>query len=367
MDLMKGSTTFAGLKRKYQGMSAPTFRVVVDGVELTEKLKCSISGLAVDLTSGYEASGCSFLVLSQYDYEKTRFDTGGAYKYLQIGAQVEIKLGYISTESVFSGHIVEVEYLFDPEQGAPEIRVDCADAKCLLMKTQRMEILSEKKLTQAVNTLLGEKPVSAYLKGKQVDTLPLEGEMIHFPMESDYDFLVRYAKYTGCEFFIIQGKAYFRKPPVSASPIMTLQLKGGLLAARAGMRGEKLVKEVQVSGINPENGEAVTGKAASKGKFSTGSSAAKSIDSTVRSFFDERVASAQEAGDRAKILMAELQQDFMVVRCTCLGIPDLVPGRFVKLKGLDPALDRSWYICGVRHTVDERGFVTNFEARTDSL
>lgn len=366
MDLMKDSTSYAKLLKKYYGMEAPTFRISVEGTELVQKLRTAVTDVSVELTCGFEASGCSFTVLQEYDMEATGFCPDGAFKYLQIGARVELMVGYIVAEPVFSGYIIEVNYDFMGEF-APRIQVECADAKCLLMKSRRLEIMSEKKLSQAISALLEKKPVADYLKGTEVESLALEEALIHFPTESDYDFLVRYARYTGCEFFIIQGKAYFRKGPASTSPVMVLSFKEGLLKACANLRGAKLVKEVQVAGINPENGEAVLGSAEIKGTFSAGSTAVKSMDSTVRTYFDERVKSIQDAGDRAKILMEELQGDFMTFTGVCQGIPELAPGRYVQIQSLEPSLDKDWYIETVRHTVDERGFMTNFRARRDSL
>lgn len=366
MNLMSGSTTYSALNRKYSGMSAPSVRVIVDGTDLVNRLKCTITDVAVELTTGFEASGCTFTVTGEYEIEKSKFRSRGAVKYLQIGAKVEVNLGYMKRENVFYGYILEVEYVWSQHNG-PEIRVTCADAKCLMMKSQRMEILNDTKLTQAVNDILGQRPASAYMKGKEVDRLKLEGEIFRLPLESDYDFLLRYAEYTGCEFFIIQGKAYFREQPASGAPIMTISLRKGLLAAKVSQRGGKLVKEVEVAGIDPENGKGISGNARAKGSFSQGASANKTISNTTRSYFDENITSAREATARAKIIMEALQKDFMVIRAKCVGIPEIVPGRFIKLQGLAPNVNKTWYIQSVRHTVDERGFTTEFEARVDSL
>jgi phage protein D len=46
---------------------------------------------------------------------------------------------------------------------------------------------------------------------------------------------------------------------------------------------------------------------------------------------------------------------------SCVGLPELVPGRFVSVKGLDSELDRDYYIREVRHELDSGGFSTSVE------
>ena len=133
-------------------------------------------------------------MVGQYDYEQTDFSKQGAAKVLQLGAKVEVELGYIRTETVFSGLVAEVRYEFE-EDDAPCIHVECMDAKCLLMKMQRLEIRSEKKIAPVVNALLGQQPVSSYLTGRTVQLTEAEKEPLQFHMDSDYDFLVRQAQY----------------------------------------------------------------------------------------------------------------------------------------------------------------------------
>ena len=120
-------------------------RVLVDGVDIGERMRAKFACVTADLTAGYAASGASFDVIGEYDYEKTDFAPAGAARVLQLGAKVEVQLGYIRTETVFVGLIAQVCYEFE-EDDAPCIHVECMDAKCLLMKIQRLEIRSEKKL-----------------------------------------------------------------------------------------------------------------------------------------------------------------------------------------------------------------------------
>lgn len=366
MDLMTASTGYQQLKSKYQDFRAPTARVLVDGTDIGESLKTGFSRISADLTCGYAASGISFDVAGEYDYEQSAFAPKGAAKVLQLGARVELQLGYIVTETVFSGLVAEVRYEFEEDE-VPRIHVECMDAKCLLMKTQRLEIRSETKITPVVNALLGEQPVSTYLTGRTVKLEEAEGPPLPFNMESDYDFLVRQAQYTGCEFFIFAGQAYFRRQPESASPVMTLEPGQGIARASLSLRGAPLVQTVTVVGVDPTSDNPVSGSAAASGTFGKGSGPNRMLAGTQRTYFDPRTASAKDAATRAKVLLGGIQQQFGQITCQCIGLPELVPGRWIKIKGLMPEADTNFYITDVRHVYSQNGFTTTFDARISSL
>lgn len=366
MDLMTASTSYKKLAQKYRDFRAPTLRIHVDGVEIVAKRGAKIAELSVELTAGFAASGCTFDVVGEYEAQNTAFAEKGCAALLQLGAKVELELGYIETTAVFYGLIVEVEYIFDSHRG-PYIHVECMDAKCLLMKQQRLVVLRDKSLTTALGELFDEQPFSSYIKGKKIDALSSKTGMIAAAMEDDYRFAVRIAGDIGYEFFIVLGKVYLRKTPETASPIMTLSPQGGLLTHKLSLSGAALYAKTEVVGINPANNERVSGQAVASGKYGKGSGAAQMTGRTVKTVFDHAVGSADEAAARAKILMQAAQNRFGRIECRCVGLPELLPGRSVSITGISKEADRDCYILNVRHTMDERGFFTTVEARINSL
>ena len=73
MDLMKGSTNFRALSRKYDEFRAPSAEITVGGTKLAAGANANIRDVELELTSGYEASGCVFYIDGAYDEEKTDF------------------------------------------------------------------------------------------------------------------------------------------------------------------------------------------------------------------------------------------------------------------------------------------------------
>ena len=269
MDLMKGSTSFRSLRKKYDDFSAPSVEVTVGSTKLVSGAGADIFDLELELTSGFEASGCVFYIDGAYDEKNTDFKK--FTDKIQIGESVEIALGYVRRESVFKGYINEVEYQYGMEDDRNRIRVECMDAKGLLMKTRRMEIFTQKSADAVVKAILGETPVSSYISGKEIDSCKEEEVPLRSHMMTDYDLIVEQAQKQGFEFFILQGKAYFRKKQKVTSTILTLSPGQGILRARLSLSGQQLVKKIEIRSIDETNGKQIKGEAALSGTFGKGS------------------------------------------------------------------------------------------------
>lgn len=363
MDMMKGSTSFRALKSKYKNFSAPSVEVTVGSEKLSEK-KADIQELEVELTSGFEASGCVFYVDGAYQVKDTSFSKKIADK-LQIGESVKIKLGYLSREEVFRGYISQVEYLHGMEEDDYRIRVECMDAKGLLMKNRRMEFFSQKSADAVVKAILGETPVSSYLSGKEIDACKEEEVPLRSHMMTDYEVIVEQAEKQGYEFFILQGKAYFRKRQKVTSPLITLGPSQGVLRGSFSMNAQPLVKKIEIRSIDGESGKQIKGEAAISGSF--GKQSRKLLGDSRQVFYEAGVRDAAEAKARAQSRMDRLCGEFGQLECECVGIPELVPGRFIEIRGLSAQADRKYYVTYVRHVLDEGNYRTYIRAGVSSL
>ena len=367
VSLMTSSTTVDALKKKYHSFNAPTVEIKIGGTDIITKKNAVVTDLCIELTAGYEASGASFNVIQQYDFEQSEFKNDGPASSLEVGAKVEISIGYIALETVFSGLISEVMLRFDMDE-EPMIHVECVDAKIEMMKNQRIEVRSETDAAALINALLGVSPVSGYLSSKDVSVTKQVKIPLRMNQETDYDYLVKLAKYLGCEFFIVAGTVYFRDPPSSASTIMTVNMQDEiLLSAGFVMSGAQLVETVSVLGIDPAKDEMITGKAKTSGKYSAASGGKQMIGGSIKSFVDPYAKTVSDLNERAKTLLAEFNGGFGRLEMSLQGIPELVPGRSITLDGFSANMNKTFYITKVAHRLDEEGFVTNLEARLDSL
>ena len=47
----------------------------------------------------------------------------------------------------------------------------------------------------------------------------------------------------------------------------------------------------------------------------------------------------------------------------CVGLPELIPGRYISIKGVDAQTEGSYYISSVNHRFSREGYYTEFYAR----
>lgn len=365
MDLMSVTTTYQGLEKKYENFSAPSAKITVGSKKLLSGKDVVIRNLEVELTCGYEASGCMFEIVGSYEPENSDF--GKEIDCIQIGESVEVEIGYIRRESVFKGYVSHIEYSFGVEEGEYLVFVECMDAKGLLMKTRRMEFFTEKTADAVVGKILGEAPVSSYLSGKELDSCPQEEVPFRSHMMTDYELVVEQASKYGYEFFILQGKAYFRKKQKVTSVLMELSPRSSILNASLSLSAQPLAKKVVVRSIDENTGEQVQGEATMKGNFGKGSGSKKLMGESTQVYYEPGVKDANEAKTRAQTRIDAMADNFGEFQCECIGIPELAPGRFIKVTKLAGVADKKYYVQSVKHVLNINGYTTHIRAGVNSL
>ncbi|GHU84899.1 hypothetical protein FACS1894198_1580 [Clostridia bacterium] len=128
-----------------------------------------------------------------------------------------------------------------------------------------------------------------------------------------------------------------------------------------------MVSSVEVKNTNADTGELIEGKAKSSASYSDGSSASRVMKSANKVFLDSTVYSQEEAQRRAEAKLEDLNWKFGLANIHCVGIPELIPGRFVLVKNLFDDLDKKFYLTNVTHVIEKGKFVTHVKARLSSL
>lgn len=365
MDLMSVTASYAELERKYGSFKAPSLEITVGSTKLVSGKDMRIMSLEVELTCDYEASGCVFVLESVYEHQKTNFDSD--ISCLQIGEKVEASVGYVRRESVFRGYIDRVEYRYGMDGDGISIRVECMDVKGLLMKNRRLEFFTEKSAGAVVTKILGEPPVSSYLSGKEIDSSGEDEIPLRSNMMTDYDLIIEQASKLGFEFFILQGKAYFRAKQKVSSVLTELSSQNAVIGAKLSLSGQSLVKKIEIRSIDETSGKQIKGEASISGRFSKGSSGNMLLGNSRQVYYEPGVKDANEAKARAEAKVKEAADHFGELECECVGIPELSPGRFVKVSGLSTEMNGKYYVHYVRHYLDEYGYRTYIKARVNSL
>ena len=348
MGLMDGTYSYADLVRRYGQFRVPACKLKVDGRE--------VSGVGieqVEATLALEGSSAvSFRVAGAYDRKKSGFRSEVKAR-LKLGARVSLSLGYGSRlTEVFQGYIGSVEMEFADE---PTLSVTAMDVRRLMMEGSKREVVHTLTSYSAVFQEV-MRNYSALCPGTEVDATK-SGEISRIAQRtSDYNFVVaNLAKKAEREFFVLNDKAYFREKGKVKSPVVTLRWGESLFSFSRRASYQNL--KITVVGFDPENDKAVTAQTTA-----TAGSSQKSVGGWNEAVLTDP--DAQETDKAKKRAQKEAQERRRRARegsLRCVGLPELVPGRFVAVKGLDSDLDQSYYIREVRHELSSDGFSTSLE------
>lgn len=367
---------FKDLKIKYDSFEYPFIMIYIDGKEVSKnKSGFVVSDIEIELTSGYEASIATFCIYNSFDNEISNFRTEEVKDYICIGSGVEIALGYgTEAQYVFCGFISRVNFFYE-EGNAPGIRVTAMDIKGVMMASKYSRQLKATSFGEAVKEILDNGPyqgmtTSQLIKGIEVSDTPdkvmgtsesrkASDRTIEMVAESDYEFIVKAAKKYNYEFFTECGVVYFRKAKQNAEILMEMGPADGLKTFDVEYDITGLVGTIKARGTDVSKARVIEAKQKFNQKISMGNKAKKLIKNSEKVYLDATITSKEEADYRVESLMEEMSYRFGSLQCTCIGIPELLPGKYLELRSLGEPVDNYFYLTKVVHRLDnERGYET---------
>jgi phage protein D len=380
-----GEGWYDALYNKYSGFDIPQVSVELNEAEfLKSHPSMAIRDISVELSCGFEASIARFRIYSSYDVEKAEFRYDELKKHVTLGAALKVSFGYQGKFThVFTGFVASVDFCREGE-GVPFIEVTGMDAKGVMMASSYAAQLTETSYGDAVKQVLSRTAYSTVKSSKiiseiKVDATPdkkasqqngskkANAETIEMVSESDYEFIVKAAKKFNYEFFIDRGKVIFRKARSETAPLATLSPGHGIINFRLGYSLTGMVESIEVRAMDPGAGKIISSKKKYKGKLSVASKAKSLISGSRRIYIDPTVFSKEQADARLDSLVTQMSYRLGNLECECIGIPELVPGRFSNINIGSPG-DNCFYITNVIHEFGQVGtYHTRLIGSIDSL
>ncbi|MFI3313722.1 MAG: hypothetical protein R3Y62_07520, partial [Eubacteriales bacterium] len=159
----------------------------------------------------------------------------------------------------------------------------------------------------------------------------------------------------------------FRKAKSNTTSLVTLTPGDGLFGFNIGYSVNGLVDEVEVRAMDVGAGKAITYSATRSGDLSLGSKAASLLKKSKKVYIDPTAQSNAMAKVRVESLMETMTYRFGQFEGNCVGIPELVPGRFITIDGLGSGVNNTFYINKVVHSVTQDGYRTYLTGCAPSL
>lgn len=346
-----------GISLKYGGFQAPVMRVSVNNnlldlilslVGLSSAAGIRTDGVQITLNKD-SASSASFRILDCYNTEARRFISN-----IAVGARISIQLGYGSLYStVFVGYVDTLSYEFDEH---PCIKVTALDGIKLMMEGGKQERHWEDGrfyLQTITQILLRYADICTFLPTNIVPTVKTHGHLVQ--KTNDYDFIKNVlCKFCGRDLILAGGDLYLFDALSYGPKVTTLGWGDGLFSFSVSPTYRKVKVYVTGDRLQDIRGESVV---------TTGSRYKTSMDKE-QIIVRENVPleSASACRDYAKLLATEEVRKAQRASGTCVGLPDLIPGRCIGISGLDPEWNgKKYLLSSVTHHFGADGYTTSFQ------
>ena len=357
-----GTYTYEKLAENNDNFTAPGFEILVDDKALAPT-KYFIPDVEVEISGTGTAGGCSFRIEGQYDYEKSKW-LNDAAKLIKPGAKLAVKGGYKNRKELFFGYVDDYSLDFTSE-GTPYISVNGLDGLGYLMNMCEPFYAGEKKPKEIVEKVLKKAKSAGYAKSITVGTLdgfetPIVKEQI-----DDWKFLRMMSQRYGASLFAIDGELIFDNVMTKTSPIVTLVVGKSVLRFSKRVSLAHQVGKVEVLGRDV-NQKAVKGTASKVTVGGSGKTASEWVSGLKDAVLRERTEYARtqkECETLAQHRLNSIAMGFVSGEGECIGLPELIPGRYIKIDGADDKTVGTYFITKVCHKFSQDRYITSFEVK----
>ncbi len=354
-DLMTSTWEYSSLESQYKNFRVPAVSFTVGGTDLIKK---GVSLKSVEAVLNLEgASSVNVVFNGGYDVKNGSFNST-LKSAAVLGKTVELSLGYQSSlKTIFKGYLSNVRITASADEGYL-MEFVALDARRLMMTdNNHAREYKIKNYSDAVAEVLKR---YAKLCSAKVDATSenLKNGLL-WQRGSDYDFITKEligSGRTDREFFVSVDKVYFRKPRSVSSPVITLKPGGGLISVVRD--AEYINRTIEILGFDPASGKSVSGKSAAKTKENMSDPVGGAGEWYIS---DPACSSASQAGNWAKALADSALTKCQKAEISCVGLPEIIPGRFIKIERVDSLVNKKYYITRVTHRCSEAGFFTDIE------
>ena len=371
---------YGDLLKDYEGFSDPKARIELNGKDVS-KNPIVINNIDVEISAGFEASIATFDIYSVFDRLQARFEYESVAKDVVIGATLKIYLGYaVRVREVFTGVVTRVTFAYE-SGGAPHITVTGMDIKGLMMAGSYSKQLKAKSYSAAVKEILEKTAYSKLQSAGIIEKLyitdtpdtpppgtPNKNPNIEMVAESDYEFVVKAAKKFNYEFFTVGGNVYFRPAKSDSSVEINLNPDKGLFNCEVEYDITGLSETIEARGMDDGKGKVISANTKLNNKISLGSKAAGFIKGSEKIYIDPTIKSDSDATNRVKSLKETVSYRFGTFRGTTIGLPDLIPGAFIKLENMGAPVTNKFYIYSIHHRLNKNdGYLTDIVGQAASI
>jgi phage protein D len=353
----------AELELKYQNFYVPASRVTVDGQDLLQA-GVEVASLSVDNTL-QGGDRFSFTVNNAFDAIARELRWPDLFAY---GKRVEISMGYAGSLTLMHMGLITAVRVDFPAGGLPSLDVSGYDLSCQMTRGRKSRSWDNVKDSDVARAIAGDANLNPTVENTRVTH-----DRVVQNQETDFELLTRLARQNYYEFFVFGKTLNFRAPAKAAAPVIELEWGKGLLSFSPELNLAGQLSQVEVRGWNPGAkreivGTAGVGDEAGRGRGRSGGELAQDQDGeTVVEHVCRPVFSQAEADQSARAILNQRAEGLIRGRGETAGIPELLAGKTIMIRGLGKRFSKTYYIESTRHSIGGSGYRTTFNVKENSI
>lgn len=348
------------LRESYQQYAAPAAKIWIgkQPQELVQAAGVRIESIRVSLGLDTAASA-DFSVTDIWDDQQKALKKS-VKNSLVCGEMIKIELGYGSElVDVFHGFIYETGIQFSE---MPSMQVTVMDVKRLMADNEEIDtVWKEQTLSNLFSTLMGKYKVfglsASVEENKKSGAGGDAGGVKTFIQRGSDLSLVRKLCREHDLRFLVYGKKAKLTAKSEEKAVLTLSWGKDLISFSQSC--SYVNKEIVVRGTLREDAQKNIMIEKRETVLSEGAEKAE-IPKSVKVIELTNMKSEDEAANRLADEAESVRESMDSGRGSCIGMPILIPGRYLGIKGIDGSVDGEYYLKAVNHTFGTDGFTTDF-------
>ncbi len=318
--------------------------------------------LSINASDYVEGASVFTMTINDWDSKLQTFK--GTDTQLDVGTQVEIRVGYVDTmTSLFTGEVTAIEPDF-PDDGSPVLKIHGYD---LLQRFRRGR--NTRTFTNMTDSQVAEQIARTLQLSAQTDDTQVVHEYLLQNNQTDIDFLLDRARRIRYEVVVQDRTLYFRKAANDKSQVTTLTYGLTLKSFYPRLNTLNQVSEVVVQGWDPKNKQIVTATAQKGDETTMMGGSTLGVTATQNAFFDTQTLmvnhalfSNGEALQIAKGKFNDMTLEYIKGEGVAVGDTSIRSGSVIALQGLGTRFSGLYYITSTTHVIAKTGYTTKFTA-----
>ena len=357
------SYTFKALEQKYGAFLAPDFVIHVGSIKL-DSHKVPVTGLEVKM--GLEGAGYArFTLQSLYDYKLSKWVSDLISK-IEVGQLVDVEVGYAGSDRrIFLGYVDSYTISFD-SGSSPGLSITAMDAMAILNADRREISFGNLKDDEAIQKLIKDCKISELVEKVSFDPIQSQEKNDVKKNVSRGAFIAEQAKKCFFSFCIINGELIFKNLMKNTKVLTTLTMGLDLKSYQRTVNlKSRMVGKVTVKS---------TGDTVSKEPVQSSTTAipgSSGTDATKVKYLKEaelvvdmgELRTVEECKAYSENILRSISWGFMEADAECIGYPEMTPGRFIRLEGLDKRSNGDYFVTSVIHSFSSEGYVNKIHMK----